>query len=159
MSCQVWQIFTCTRFHASFLYLFVYLSCSPVNFRSSHQRYSIKRLFLKFSQNSQENTCVRVSFWESCRPQAFIKKETLAQVFSCQFCEIFKNTSVAERLWTTASDYVADYSCYVTTKSLMGIEDEDLSVFIVRNWESREICLNELPGLSFRYLCLILKVF
>ena len=27
-----------------------------------------------------------------CRPHAcnFIKKETLAQVFSCEFCEIFK---------------------------------------------------------------------
>ena len=29
-----------------------------------------------------------------CRPQAFnfIKKETLAQVFSCEFCENSKNT-------------------------------------------------------------------
>ena len=25
----------------------------------------------------------------------------LAQVFSCEFCEIFKNTFFAERLWTT----------------------------------------------------------
>ena len=30
-------------------------------FRSSHQRCSIK-VFLKISQNSQENTCARVSF-------------------------------------------------------------------------------------------------
>ena len=30
----------------------------------------------------------------NCRPQAcnFIEKETLAQVFSCEICEIFKNT-------------------------------------------------------------------
>ena len=33
----------------------------------------------------------------------FMKKETLAQVFSCEFCEIFKNTCFAEHLWTTAS--------------------------------------------------------
>ena len=26
----------------------------------------------------------------------FIKKETLAQVFSCEFCEIFKNISLAQ---------------------------------------------------------------
>ena len=32
-----------------------------------------------------------------------IKKETLAQVFSCEFCEISKNTFFAEHLWTTAS--------------------------------------------------------
>ena len=40
------------------------------------------------------------------RPQAcnFIKKETLAQVFSCEFCEIFKSTSFTERLQTTASN-------------------------------------------------------
>ena len=33
----------------------------------------------------------------------FIKKETLAQVFSCEFCEISKNTFFTEHLWTTAS--------------------------------------------------------
>ena len=34
----------------------------------------------------------------------FIKKETLAQVFSCEFCEIFRNTFFTEHLWTTASE-------------------------------------------------------
>ena len=34
----------------------------------------------------------------------FIKKETLAQVFSCEFCEISKNTLFTEHLWTAASD-------------------------------------------------------
>ena len=33
----------------------------------------------------------------------FIKKETLAQVFYCKFCEIFKNTFVTEHLRATAS--------------------------------------------------------
>ena len=33
----------------------------------------------------------------------FIKKETLAQVFSCEFCGISKNTFFTEQLWTTAS--------------------------------------------------------
>ena len=33
----------------------------------------------------------------------FIKKETLAQVFSCEFCEIYKNTFFTEQLWTTGS--------------------------------------------------------
>ena len=32
-----------------------------------------------------------------------MKKETLAQVFFCEFCEISKNTSFTEHLWTTAS--------------------------------------------------------
>ena len=33
----------------------------------------------------------------------FIQKEALAQVLSCKFCEIFKNTFLTEHLWTTAS--------------------------------------------------------
>ena len=32
-----------------------------------------------------------------------IKKETLAQVFSCEFCEISKNTFYTKHLLTTAS--------------------------------------------------------
>ena len=35
----------------------------------------------------------------------FIKKETLAQVFSCEFCQIFKNTFVTEHLSATASAF------------------------------------------------------
>ena len=39
------------------------------------------------------------------RPVAcnFIKKETLAQVFSCEFCEISKNTFSTEHLQVIAS--------------------------------------------------------
>ena len=34
-----------------------------------------------------------------------LKKETLAQVFSCEFSEISKNTFFTEHLWSTASVY------------------------------------------------------
>ena len=50
-----------------------------------------KKLFLEISQNSQENTCDRGSFLIKLQAGGF-KKETLAQVFSCEFCEISKNT-------------------------------------------------------------------
>ena len=36
----------------------------------------------------------------------FVKKETLAQVFSCEFYEISKNTSFTEHLRTTASTFM-----------------------------------------------------
>ena len=49
-------------------------------------------VFLEASQNSQENTCARVSFLKKLQAYNFIKKETLAQVFSCEFFEISKNT-------------------------------------------------------------------
>ena len=60
------------------------------------QRSSIKKLFLEISQNSQENTHPKVSLLlklqETASAGNFIKKETLAQEFSCEFCEISKNT-------------------------------------------------------------------
>ena len=57
------------------------------------KRGSVKKVLLEISQNSQEDTCARVSLLiKSYFNKGFIKKETLAQVFSCEFCEIFKNT-------------------------------------------------------------------
>ena len=35
---------------------------------------------------------------EACN---FIQEETLAQVFSCEFCEISKNTFFTEYVWAT----------------------------------------------------------
>ena len=76
---------------------------------------SVEKVFLEISQNSQENTCAKVSlliklqacnlikketltqvffmnFAKFLRTPNFIKKETLVQVFSCDFCEYSKNT-------------------------------------------------------------------
>ena len=41
----------------------------------------------------------------------FIKKESLAQVFSCEFCEISKNILFTEHLWATASVYFGFFEC------------------------------------------------
>ena len=73
--------------------------------KSSHRRWFYKKMFLNISQISQENTCAKASYLRKL-PEAcnFIKKETLAQVFSCEFCEIFKNTFFTERLQVTDSD-------------------------------------------------------
>ena len=58
-----------------------------MQFRSSLCRCSVRKVFLEVSQNSQENTCARVSFLIKLQVEAcyFIKKETLAQ--SCEFCK------------------------------------------------------------------------
>ena len=58
------------------------------------RRYSAKKVFLEVSQNSQENTCARVSFLIKLLASGcnFIEKETLAHVFSCEFCEVSENT-------------------------------------------------------------------
>ena len=73
--------------------------------KSNHRWCSIKTVFSNISQNSWENTCTKASllikFPEVCN---FIKKETLAQIPPCEFCEIFKNISFTEHLWVSASD-------------------------------------------------------
>ena len=58
----------------------------------------------KIQQYWQESTCAWVSFL-SCRSQVYnlIKKETLAQRFSCKFLKMFKNTFFPDHFWMTAS--------------------------------------------------------
>ena len=58
------------------------------------RRCSVKKVLLKILQNRQENTCARFSFLIKLQAEVcnFIKKETLAQVFSCEICQIFRNT-------------------------------------------------------------------
>ena len=46
---------------------------------------SVKKVLLKILQNSQENTCVKVSFLIKLQ---LYEKETLKQVFSRKFCGI-----------------------------------------------------------------------
>ena len=64
-----------------------------------------KKGVLKNSQNSQENSCAIVSFLLKLQAEAcsFVKRGTLTQVFSCEFCEIFKNTLFTEHHLVTAS--------------------------------------------------------
>ena len=62
--------------------------------RSSHRGVLCNKVFLKISQNSQENICARVSF--------LLKWQALG-LFSSEFCEISKNTFLTKHLWETAS--------------------------------------------------------
>ena len=57
------------------------------------QRCSVKKVFFQILQNSQKITFAWVSFLIKLQDVFlnFIKKETLAQVFSCKFCKICKN--------------------------------------------------------------------
>ena len=85
-----------------------------------------KKVFLKISQNSQENTCARVSFLIKLQASAcnFITKETLAQVFSCEFCEFSKSTYFEEHLLTAAS--VLDFWIFRTCQM-------NMIIVIIRN--------------------------
>ena len=78
---------------------------------SSHQsimnrKCSTRKLFLKISQYSQENTCVGISFlikMQAFRAPALLKRDSNTGVF-CEHWEIFKNTYFEEHLQTAASE-------------------------------------------------------
>ena len=70
---------------------------STTKFRSSRPEVFCKKGFLRnFTKFTGKHLCQRLFFNKvaGLRPEAcnFIKKESLAQVFSCEFCEISKNT-------------------------------------------------------------------
>ena len=81
-----------------------------------------ENVFLEILQNSQENTCTRVSFLIKLQAN-FIKKETLAQVFPCEFCEISQSTFFAEHLLATASELCKFHSKIMKKYHLFGITD------------------------------------
>ena len=63
-------------------------------------RCSVEKMFLDITQNSQENTCGRVSFLIKLQAQAcnFIQNQTLGQVFSCEFVKFLRATFFIEHL-------------------------------------------------------------
>ena len=93
-------------------------------FRSCHRRCSVKKVLLEILQNSQEYTWAT----DYLQPQAcnFIKKESLTQVFCCEFWEISKNNFFIEHLRTTAfedwfiklNSRLSFYSCLTVIEKL-----------------------------------------
>ena len=67
-------------------------------------RCSVKKVFLEIFQSSQESNCAKVSA-NVAKVAPFIKKETLAQVFSCEFCKISKITFSNRTPPVAASEY------------------------------------------------------
>ena len=55
------------------------------------RRCFVKKVFLKILENSQENTCAP--------GLQMYQKETLTQVFSCEFRENFKNIFFTKQPW------------------------------------------------------------
>ena len=66
--------------------------CYRQNTEAVVQSCFVKKVFLEFRHNSQENTCARVFFNKVAGLRlAPLLKKRLARVFSCKFCEISKN--------------------------------------------------------------------
>ena len=130
---------------------------------TSHLRevfHLIQNSSLKISQNSPGNTCARVSFLKKgLRPYTFggvsiykacnfIKKEALAQVFYCEFCEISMNTFFYRTPPAAGSDYLfskllvissQNFSCELNSQGTYSLKN--ISVCrcgFKRSWETFE---------------------
>ena len=70
-----------------------------INYRSSRLEVFCKKGVLKsFVKFTGKHLCQSL-FFHKVAGHNFIKKETLAQVFSCEFYEISKNSFFIEHLW------------------------------------------------------------
>ena len=98
------------------------------------QRCSVKKVFLEISQNLQ-----------ACN---LIKKETLAQVFSCEFCEISKN--------------IFSYRISLVAASGVKYEKHFIHVISQLGWPCNinpEIFSSELKSQCVSWLCLMNYVY
>ena len=85
-------------------------------------------MFIEILQNSQENTCARDSFLVKFQACNFIRNESLAQVFSCEFCEISKNT------FFYGTPPVADSVCFIKINHLSDRDKENIIAGVFVNF-------------------------
>ena len=70
------------------------------------QKSSVRKVFLEISQNSQENTCARISFLNKAaglRPATLLKRRLLHRCFPVNCVKFLRTFFLTEHLWTTAS--------------------------------------------------------
>ena len=73
------------------------------NMRSSHRRCSVEKVFLEISQDSQENTCARVSFLIKLQPclryATLLNKRLWHRCFLVNFAKFLRTPFYTEHLW------------------------------------------------------------
>ena len=104
------HLFLDTCFIMNYFFFFNWISpsfniCNFSCFRSQlFRNVSVLKNYIKFTK---KHRCwsLFLKKWQTSyfQPAAFIKKETLARVFSCKFCQISKNIFFIEQLRVTAS--------------------------------------------------------
>ena len=78
---------------------------SFLTLKSNHQRCSTKKgVFKNFAKFTWKHVCQSLYFNKNAGLNLQHSKETLAQVFSCEFCNIFINTFFTKHLQVTAPE-------------------------------------------------------
>ena len=100
-------------------------------------------MFLEISQNSQENTCARISD---------LQLETLAPAFYCEFCEIYQNTFSTEHLWMIASKFITELLIFRSSRSQMFFK-----IIVLKNFAILEPLSNNKPSFTEHLQWLLLN--
>ena len=109
--------------------------CLVFNYRvtASHQRCSIKKGVLKNLAKFTGKHLRQSLFLNKKRPATLLKKETLAQVFSCEFCKIFENNFLQNASGRTASA-VSNCLCFDRTKLFSVLKNSAAKSFQLYIW-------------------------
>ena len=87
----------------SFIVYFIIFKISNIHRFLTYMLTSVSNSAPQSFNLCMSKAATRGALWNKLRPAILFKKETLAQVFSCEFCEISRNTFITESLWTIAS--------------------------------------------------------
>ena len=75
--------------------------CQKFNLEAVTQKCSVKKVFLKISQNSQENTCARVLFFNKVagiRPATLFNKRIWHRCYPVNFTKFLRTPFLTEQL-------------------------------------------------------------
>ena len=81
------------------------------------RRCSVKKVFLEISQNSQENTCARVSFLIKLQawPATLLKKRLWHRCFPVNFAKFLRTPFFTEHLWWLLLNMISTISSSITS--------------------------------------------
>ena len=117
----------------------------------------MKKVFLEILENSQENTCARVSFVIKLKAEAcnFIKKRIWHSCFPVNFEKLLRTPFLAEHLWwllqnnsrkISLHDTGKDYLAVFPVKFLVKDQKRSLRFFMYHSWTSNTFKLTS-PGM------------
>ena len=94
-----------------------------INYRNSDQMCSVKKMLLKISQNSQENTCARISF--------LIKLQAWQRCFPVNFVKVLRTLSLIEHLWWLLLELVTIKPIFEIVSNLVSSPKETTKILLL----------------------------
>ena len=92
LGCEMRDLFASNKLHSSFI------NCLTSS-RSIVQKCSVKKILLEIPENSQENTCDRVSFLIKLQAATLLKEKLWHRCLPVNFLKFLRTPFLTEHLW------------------------------------------------------------